>query len=69
MNENEQWKDGAGGKCELCRRHGYCKKQCKENRRMVYRLMMDGIKKGLAERKNKMSEDGGTSPDETAQEE
>ena len=68
MNENEQWKDGAGGKCELCRRHGYCKKQCKENRRMVYRLMMDGIKKGLAERKNKMSEDGDASPDETAQE-
>ncbi len=30
----EQWK--TDGECLKCRRHGYCKKQCKKNREVMY---------------------------------
>lgn len=43
----EQWK--TDGECLKCRRHGYCKKQCKKNeeamyaelRRIVYKKMQE----------------------------
>jgi len=66
MENNEQWREGAGGKCEICRRHGYCKKQCSENRKMVRRVLLQGLMDGLKQRK--ASEDVAASPDETAQE-
>jgi len=31
---SEQWK--TNGQCLECRRHGYCKKQCKKNKDVMY---------------------------------
>lgn len=53
---NEQWRKGAGGKCEQCRRHGYCKTQCKENRLMVQRFMLNALIEGAKARKAKAAE-------------
>ena len=42
----EQWKEN--GECLKCRRHGYCKKQCKKNKELMYaeirRIFNDKLK-------------------------
>lgn len=44
----EQWKEGALGDCLRCRRHGYCKTMCKNNKRRAYRAILSGMKKRKA---------------------
>ncbi len=38
----QQWK--TDGECLKCRRHGYCKKQCKKNERLMYAAIMNQLK-------------------------
>ena len=45
-NENEQWL--SDGKCSLCRRQKYCKKQCSANKKQVYNLVQSEFMKALA---------------------
>ena len=35
--QTDQWKHG--GNCNLCRRNGYCKKRCSEQKRYVENMM------------------------------
>ena len=41
----EQWK--TDGECLKCRRHGYCKKQCKKNREVMYAEIQKILKNRL----------------------
>lgn len=47
---NEQWREGAGGNCEKCRRKPYCKKQCSENRSKVRKLLIEAYKETLKQK-------------------
>lgn len=53
---SEQWK--TDGKCLECRRHGYCKKQCKKNKEVMYAEIQRIIRQKMAE---KMSQTSGNS--------
>jgi len=48
MIGNDEWK--GGGDCLQCRRHGYCKKQCKANKRRVNEHLMRAFRQKLAEK-------------------
>ena len=58
---SEQWK--TDGKCLECRRHGYCKKQCKKNKDVMYaemrRILME--KMPLYKKVKEMSQTSGNS--------
>lgn len=48
MIGSKEWE--GGGECLKCRRHGYCKKQCKANKKLVNDHLMKAFRRQLEEK-------------------